>query len=148
MINPYDTLEAAKERKAVDDPKCRVFDPDCWKCLSDEQRDIINEWYFDRLIKDKKEAEKENNSKETLTSLIQFIFVGWSFAFFFGAWEQLFAGQYFSFLKGLICACVFSLFVTGIGTLVADTAHDMGTSKVALFGGIIFFLLIITGMIL
>ena len=148
MINPYDTLEDAKKRKAVDNPKCRIHDPDCWECLSDEQRDIINEWYFDRLIKDKKEAEKENNSKETLTSLIQFIFVGWSFALFFGAWDQLLAGQYFSFLKGLICACVFSLFVTGIGTLVADTAHDMGTSKVALFGGIIFFLLIITGMIL
>ena len=57
----YNILEEAKKEKSVENPKIRWKDPACWKCLSNEQRDIICEWYYDFLIKDEKEQRRKNN---------------------------------------------------------------------------------------
>ena len=53
-----------KKKKAVDDPKVRWKDPACWKCLSDEQRDVIHEWYIDRILEEKEEKEKHQGRLE------------------------------------------------------------------------------------
>jgi hypothetical protein len=144
----YHILEDAKERKAVDDPSCRSFDPECWKCLSDEQRDIINEWYYDRLIEDKMRADEDQEKKENNTLWVQFILVWWVFTLFFDTWEYLFEGKYLSFLQGMICACVFSFLIVGGGAMIAETAYKMGISKVKESGTLIFILFMITGQII
>lgn len=58
--------------KAVDNPKVRWKDPACWSCLSDEQRDIINEWYMDRLVEDK-EFKKSKEKHECNIRLLGII---------------------------------------------------------------------------
>lgn len=50
MFNSIKFYEDLQKKKAVDDPCVRQNDPACWQCLSDEQRDTINEWYMERLI--------------------------------------------------------------------------------------------------
>lgn len=47
------------KQKAVEDPNVRRGDPACWKCLSDEQRDVINEWYFQLLLEKEQEQQAE-----------------------------------------------------------------------------------------
>lgn len=53
------------EEKAVNNPKVRWGDPACWKCLTDEQRDVIYEWYTDRIREENEQAEKEYNLLES-----------------------------------------------------------------------------------
>lgn len=61
MDNIIETLSDSARKKAVDNPKVRLGDPKCWDCLTDEQRDIINEWHINQLIEDiKKDNSKEN----------------------------------------------------------------------------------------
>ncbi len=59
-----DDLERALQENAVDDPHVRWKDPECWKCLSDEQRDVIHQWHIENLIedRDKKELEEKETS--------------------------------------------------------------------------------------
>ena len=61
MDNIIEILSDSARKKAVDNPKARLGDPKCWDCLTDEQRDTINEWYINQLIEDiKKDNSKEN----------------------------------------------------------------------------------------
>ena len=61
MDNIIEILSDSARKKAVDNPKVRLGDPKCWDCLTDEQRDIINEWYINQLIdREKKENASEN----------------------------------------------------------------------------------------
>lgn len=50
MFNLIKHYENRQRKKAIDDPSVRQGDPAPWKCLSDEQRDTINEWYMEHLI--------------------------------------------------------------------------------------------------
>lgn len=59
MNSPCSIYQDIKKEKAVDDPRVRQKDPACWKCLSDEQRDTINEWYMDQLIGQQRQRETE-----------------------------------------------------------------------------------------
>lgn len=45
------------KRYSGESPSCsdRRMDPECWSCLTDEQRDIINEWYEDVRQADEEE---------------------------------------------------------------------------------------------
>ena len=60
MDNIIEILSDSARKKAVDNPKVRLGDPKCWDCLTDEQRDIINEWYINQLIDREKENASEN----------------------------------------------------------------------------------------
>lgn len=57
--------EALKQEKAVDDPHIRRKDPGCWECLSDEQRDTINEWYMDILIDNERNREAAEEAAQS-----------------------------------------------------------------------------------
>lgn len=60
----YEIYEEAMNKKSVEDPEVRHEDPAAWKCLTDEQRDIICEWYYKRQI----ERKKRQNEQETLNT--------------------------------------------------------------------------------
>ena len=72
--------DRGNEGKAVNNPRVRLGDPACWKCLSDEQRDIINEWYmrqiFNRMSEQKKKEEEEErlNSEAAVFAISPFAF--------------------------------------------------------------------------
>lgn len=53
--------EDLKLEKSTDNPEIRWKDPDSWKCLTNEQRDIICEWYYDLLVEKEKRKKRENN---------------------------------------------------------------------------------------
>lgn len=57
-------LSDSARKKAVDNPKVRLGDPKCWDCLTDEQRDTINEWYINQLI-DREKEEKASENRAT-----------------------------------------------------------------------------------
>lgn len=94
-------LKDMKARRAVENPKVRNSDPECWKCLSDEQRDVINEWYVDRLLEEETLAEKDlnNHSNAGYFALTPFAFAwalletselsAWLFIYSAGAWVIL-----------------------------------------------------------
>lgn len=53
-------------KMAVNNPDVRRNDPEEWACLSDEQRDIIQQWYMDELkrqLKNEKRAKEQEESK-------------------------------------------------------------------------------------
>lgn len=77
MFNPIKFYEDLQKKKAVDDPRVRQNDPVCWQCLSDEQRDTINEWYMELLIG----REHKNSEEDTASSWAGIIGVS-PFAFF------------------------------------------------------------------
>lgn len=60
MNSPCSIYEDTKKEKAANDPRVRQKDPTCWKCLSDEQRDTINEWYMDQLIDQQRQREESD----------------------------------------------------------------------------------------
>lgn len=72
-------LQECLEKKSVDNPAIRSQDPTCWSCLSDEQRDIIHEWYISRIIEKDKER-KQTERKETIANCLSLI----PFAVFYG----------------------------------------------------------------
>ncbi len=75
----YD-LENFLHERATDDPHVRWKDPECWKCLSDEQRDVIHQWYIEELIEDRDKKKREN--QETSSQNAGAIILGLSpFAF-------------------------------------------------------------------
>ena len=94
-------LKDMKARRAVGNPKVRNSDPECWKCLSDEQRDMINEWYIDRLLEKEDLVEKDLNkhSNAGYFALTPFAFTWalfrnselsiWLFVYSAGAWVIL-----------------------------------------------------------
>ena len=94
-------LKDMKARRAVENPKVRNSDPECWKCLSDEQRDMINEWYVDRLLEKDTLAEKDlnNHSNAGYFALTPFAFAwalletsklsAWLLVYSAGAWVIL-----------------------------------------------------------
>lgn len=55
----YKILEDTKKEKSVEDSKIRWKDPECWKCLTNEQRDIINEWYLECEIESQKSTDRK-----------------------------------------------------------------------------------------
>lgn len=77
MFDSIKHFEDAKKEKAVDDPSVRWRDPACWKCLSDEQRDTINEWHLQLLLEQEQErqAETAKNTWAAILGLIPLAFL-------------------------------------------------------------------------
>ncbi len=110
-------FEEAVERstKAVYNPKVRRTDPESWKCLSDEQRDIIHQWYVEdmnnqqEIQKQKEKESSDSNSWACVLGLSPFAFYhalerGGSFL------EILFESVAALLVWGLIFFLTFSLY--------------------------------------
>lgn len=65
-------------KKSVDDPNVRNEDPECWKCLSNEQRDIINEWYCDDCERNEKWAKKEQDQATSANQFAMIPLAAWT----------------------------------------------------------------------
>lgn len=73
-------LKEFNVRETVNDnPRVRWKDPTAWKCLTDEQRDIINDWWIDTLYEeDKREKRLEKlHNHSSYFALIPFIVFYW-----------------------------------------------------------------------
>ena len=153
-MDEYQVLEEAKKEKATKNPKVRYKDPDCWKCLSDEQRDVINEWYFGRLIEERKKSKsnKDNSKKKKTEEIIDiFIFalpISWILACYDGAWDEFLAGEYLYFFWHLICACVISVAVIGLGMVISETSKSSLIGKVIYLFVLLIVMILITSIIL
>lgn len=76
MFSLIKQYENHQKKKAIDDPRVRQGDPAAWKCLSDEQRDTINEWYMECLIeyaRRDEEGESEQSSSNFWAAIIGLI---------------------------------------------------------------------------
>lgn len=117
MDNIIETLSDSARKKAVDNPKVRLGDPKCWDCLTDEQRDTINEWYINQLI-DREKKENASENRWTYIAWLSMLPVS-----VFSAYRQ--CGGYNELPRFLSCFLA-SLFwhsiIFGLACLVGDTA--------------------------
>ncbi len=111
-----DDFERALQENAVDDPHVRWKDPECWKCLSDEQRDVIHQWHIENLIEERDKKEREE--KETSESTFWACTLGLSPFAFFHALER--GG---SFLE-ILFEAVATLLLWGFIFLLAFSAYQ------------------------
>lgn len=72
MRSSYKIFENPKQKEAVEDPSVRWKDPDCWLYLSDEQRDVINQWYMDLLIEQEEAKQAAQGFWPVIIGLIPF----------------------------------------------------------------------------
>ena len=114
-------LSDSARKKAVDNPKARLGDPKCWDCLTDEQRDTINEWYINLLIDreiNREKEEKARGNRETYIAWLSMLPVS-----VFSAYRQ--CGGYNELPRFLSCFLA-SLFwhsiMCGLVCLVGDVA--------------------------
>ena len=65
----------------TENPDIRWKDPEAWKCLTDEQRDVIDKWYKDDCLEryeDEKAKQDRHNNDEIWISLCGLIpFITW-----------------------------------------------------------------------
>ena len=75
-MKTYKIYEETMNKKAVDNPSVRRGDPAAWNCLTDEQRDVICEWYYKgRIEREKQEIQQETfNTYAALFALTPFAF--------------------------------------------------------------------------
>lgn len=76
----------------------RWKDPKCWECLSNEQRDIIHEWYINRVLDEKEQAESE---QRRLNNAEFFALIPFSVAYGFHA-----SGSVLGMVLNALCAWV------------------------------------------
>lgn len=121
MFDMIKSLEDSKKKKAVDDPRVRHGDPKCWECLSDEQRDVINTWYMDRLID--REHEKDEEDGATIWAGI----IGVSpFAFFQAISHCIkYDKPFWALLLGCVAALVIYGFIYTLATYFYREARKM-----------------------
>ena len=99
--------EERKKEKSVENPKIRSGDPACWDCLSNEQRDVICEWYYDMKLEEIEKEEKLEN-RFSFTSILALVPFAVSYAYHApGNWVSNFVGSWF------IHSFVFWLFNSG-----------------------------------
>ena len=65
MFDEKKFLRESLTKKCSDNPKIRNGDPDCWNCLSDEQRDIIHEWYINTQLRELEKSERKDKLQES-----------------------------------------------------------------------------------
>lgn len=92
--------------KNIDDFSTRWKDPKVWETLSDEQRNVINDWYTDRLaeINKRESQERRRYVSAGLFALIPFA-VGYAYKYF---------DNFFYFLLSVACAWAVYAFVFAI----------------------------------
>lgn len=106
MINDF--LNNYKNKRATEDPSIRRYDPSCWECLSDEQRDIIHEWYSQVITK--KQRESENNTNRIIFSSY-FALIPFAIAHAF-KWSD---GEFtWGFVFEAVCTWILYAFVFGV----------------------------------
>ena len=89
----------------------RLKDPTCWQCLSDEQRDIINEWYIDRVLEREEKTEKKNKEKDDIASEAA-VFAISPFAFYYAF--QYGMDSIFQFFLNFFSAYLFYFFIASL----------------------------------
>ena len=63
-------------KKSTENTKRRWKDPEAWKCLDDEQREIIDKWYRDirKEYDEERKKQKILNSSASMFALTPFVF--------------------------------------------------------------------------
>lgn len=114
LLNNY------QNKRATDDPSIRRYDPSCWECLSDEQRDVIHEWY-NKLNAEKQEAEKKKINRVLYSSYFALIPFAVAHAFKWSDGELT-----WNFLFTAICAWIIYALIFGIFSQAFQSANSEG----------------------
>lgn len=129
--------------KATKDPTIRWKDPKAWRCLSDEQRDIIDEWYADVSSL----AEEEKGSAINLRDSAA-VFAITPFACAYGLMNNPFGWR---MLVDIVCAfLVYALIFCAFRGIYCMIAEQRGTDKMGVIVHVIaiFCSFLITALVL